>query len=320
MNFISEHKEEFPLTTMCHLLGVSRQGWRKSLNKEPGKREREQERLLAEIKRIHKESRETYGSERIAFELEKDGWGKCVNRVARLMAREGIRGKTNRKKAPRTTDSDHNEPAAPNLAKLLEPTMANQLWYTDITYIRTWEGFFYLAAVLDSVNRQVVGWYADESMHSDLVIAALKKAIANKKPGPGLVVHSDRGSQYASKPYRELLKDHGFCQSMSRKGNCYDNAKMESFFGTLKREEIDGWVFDNMRQGRLRIFSYIEGFYNPRRIHTSLGGLSPDQFDAQLSSRMQLPNLFCAIPSDEQFEPILGNGAKKHSLNAKYIL
>lgn len=280
MNFISEHQGQFPVAAMCRLLGVSRQGWGKSLSGSAGKRLAEESELLDRIRRIHKESRKCYGSPRIAEALEQEGWGKCRNRVARLMAREGIRGKSNQRSKPHTTDSRHGQAPAPNLALLLDVCSPNQLWHADITYIRTWEGFTYLAAVLDGFTRKIVGWHMDISLHSDLVVKALEKAVERQKPAPGLVVHSDRGIQYASEAFRSFLDEKGFCQSMSRKGNCYDNAKMESFFGTLKREQIDGRVYRDPREARLEVFSYIEGFYNPRRIHTSLGGLSPEQVEA----------------------------------------
>jgi len=284
MNFISEHRDEFPMAAMCRVLGVSAQGWRKSVAPAAGERARQETQLLGEIRRIHAQSRESYGSPRIAGALE-EGWGKCRNRVARLMSREGIKAKTNQRKAPRTTDSRHLEAVAPNLGTLLEVESVNQLWHADITYIRTWEGFTYLAAVLDSFTRKIVGWHMDVSLRSDLVVKALEKAVAGQRPPSGLVVHSDRGIQYASKEFRSLLGKEGFCQSMSRKGNCYDNAKMESFFGTLKREQIDGRVYANPRTARLEVFSYIEGFYNSRRIHTGLGGLSPDQLEAKVTLR-----------------------------------
>lgn len=280
MNFISEHRKEFPVATMCRLLGVSRQGWRKSTVLSSAKRSGEESVLLAGIRRIHKESRGSYGSPRIAEALEKEGWGQCENRVARLMAREGIRGKCNQRSKPRTTDSCHGQPPAPNLARLLDVWAPNQLWHADITYIHTWEGFTYLAAVLDSFTRKIVGWHMDNSLHSALVVRALEKAVVRQKPTAGLVLHSDRGIQYASEVFGDLLREKGFCQSMSRKGNCYDNAKMESFFGTLKREQIDGCIYRDTRQARLEVFSYIEGFYNTRRIHTSLDGLSPEQLEA----------------------------------------
>lgn len=189
MSFISEHRDEFAIVAMCRVLSVSQQGWRKSLRA----------RLVDQIRRIHRKSRGSYGSPRIAMALEKENWGKCRNRVARLMAREGIRGKTNGREAPRTTGSGHGKAAAANLARLLEISTSNQLWHTDITYIRIDGSFTYLAAVLDSFTRKIVGWQMDVSLESDLVINALEKAVLQQRPGPGLVVHSDRGIQYASK-------------------------------------------------------------------------------------------------------------------------
>lgn len=293
MSFISEHRGEFAIAAMCRVLSVSQQGWRKSLRAHSGERSSQEARLVDQIRRVHRKSRGNYGSPRIAMALEKENWGKCRNRVARLMAREGIRGKTNGRKAPRTTDSGHGKAAAANLARLLEISTSNQLWHTDITYIRIDESFTYLAAVLDSFTRKIVGWQMDVSLESDLVIKALEKAVLQQRPGPGLVVHSDRGIQYASKAFRSVLCKKGFCQSMSRKGNCYDNAKMESFFGTLKREQIAGRIYRDFRQARLEVFSYVEGFYNTERIHTSLGGLSPDQFEGQITNQRHPGILLC---------------------------
>jgi transposase InsO family protein len=310
MNFISENQGQFPVAAMCRLLGVSRQGWRKGLSGSAGKRLGEEADLLTGIRRIHKESRKSYGSPRIADVLEKEGWGKCRNRVARLMAREGIRAKTNSRKAPRTTDSGHDKGAAPNLAKLMDVGSMNQLWQADITYIRTWEGFTYLAAVLDSSTRKIVGWHMDDSLHSDLVVQALEKAVERQKPAAGLVVHSDRGIQYASEAFRSLLDRKGFCQSMSRKGNCYDNAKMESFFGTLKREQVDGRIYRNRREARLEVFSYIEGFYNSRRIHTSLGGLSPAQAEAAATAPVHRRRFIAPLPPTSKSGPFSGAARK----------
>lgn len=285
MSFIKEHSEGYPVKTMCRLLGVSVEGYRQHCQRqrEPGARERTNAQLRARIVSIHKASRQTYGSPRITLQLKREGSGCGHNRVARLMKSVGIEGCQQRRYRVQTTQSDHDCPVAPNLAAGMPVSGSNQLWHADITYIATEEGWSYLAAILDNHTRKIVGWSMQATLKSDLVIEALHRAIKQQKPSRGLVHHSDRGVQYACKQYRKCLQSAGMVASMSRRGNCYDNATMESFFGTLKREQIQRTVYASRHQARLEVFSYIEGFYNPCRIHTSLGGRSPMEME-QLGS------------------------------------
>ena len=281
MKFISDHREKFPLKRMCQLLDVSVQGWRKHDRgtMQPSQRDRENKDLSQRIKKIHRLSREAYGSPRITIALHREGTRCGHNRVARLMREGGIAGKQQKRFRVQTTQSDHGYAVAPNLAARMHTSGRNQLWRADITYIATDEGWAYLAAILDEHTRKIVGWSMQTTLKSDLVIDALKMAIRIQRPPKGLVHHSDRGVQYACQEYRKLLDHVGIQASMSRKGNCYDNATMESFFGTMKREQIDQLCYRSLREARHEVFSYIEGFYNPYRIHTSLGGLSPQQME-----------------------------------------
>lgn len=235
--------------------------------------------LLSEIRVIHRKSRETYGSPRVTAELRDRGIRCGRNRVARIMRDNGICAKM-RRKFKRTTDSRHNLPVAANL---LDQDFAvgrpNSVWAGDITYVPTDEGWLYLATVLDLYSRQVVGWSMKRRMTRDLVVDALKQAVGRRKPPPGLIHHSDRGSQYASGEFQELLNKHGFLCSMSRKGNCYDNACVESFFGTLKTEMICFERYKTRDDARRSIFEYIEVFYNRQRKHSTLGYKSPVEFE-----------------------------------------
>ena len=202
-----------------------------------------------------------------------------VNRVARLMRRHGIQGR-HKRRAPRTTDSKHALPVAPNLLdRQFTATAPNQVWLADITYIPTGEGWLYLAVVLDLFARRVVGWAMSETMPQELTIAALHMAITSRRSGPGLVHHSDRGSQYAAHAYRRLLDKHGMLCSMSRKGDCWDNAPMESFFGSMKTELGDDIVFETRQDAKRTIFSFIETFYNRRRLHSAIGYRSPVEME-----------------------------------------
>lgn len=279
MKFITDNKENYPVKTMCRLLEVSPQGWRKHQQapQRPGSRAAQNRYLLDQIKRIHRQSRCNYGSPRITMQLEREGMRFGRHRVARLMRKEGIQGRRQRRFRVRTTQSDHDCPIAPNLAAELEVSGPNQLWHADITYIETETGWTYLAAVLDNYTRKIVGWSVGDTLRTELALSALEMALKSQKPKPGLLHHSDRGIQYASNRYRQRLEKAGARASMSRKGNCYDNATMESFFGTLKREQINGTIYPDIRAARIDVFSYIEAFYNTSRIHTSLGGLTPNE-------------------------------------------
>jgi putative transposase len=264
---------------MCQVLEVSRSGYYNWLKRPESKRTLSNQQLLKEIIRVHKKYRYAYGYPRVTEQLNKEGINCSRNRVARLMSKNGIVAKTKRKfKA--TTDSKHNFPVAGNLLKQnFNSAKPHQVWVADITYISTGEGWLYLAAIIDLFNREVVGWAMDKTMTRELVLKALKQAVGRKRPLPGLIHHSDQGKQYASFDYQRALKDYRIKPSMSRKGNCYDNACIESFFGTLKRELIYGTHYRNREEARLAIFDYIEVFYNRVRLHSTLGYMSPVEFE-----------------------------------------
>ena len=237
--------------------------------------------LLRQIKNIFAQSRETYGSQRIQVELAEQGILCGRKRVARLMRTDGLRPKTVRRFRVATTDSNHNLPIAPNrLNQEFTADQPDRIWLTDITYVPTAQGWLYLAVVLDLYSRQIVGWAMNDSLHRQLVIEALQMAIIARKPPPGLLHHSDRGSQYASHDYQTLLTQADMVGSMSRKGNCYDNAPLESFFGTLKTELVFHQHYATRAEARLDIFEYIEVFYNRVRRHSALGYKSPINYEA----------------------------------------
>ena len=232
-----------------------------------------------EIEAIHQEFKQRYGSPRIHEELQARGQRCCVNTVAKLMRQHGIAAKTKRKFRC-TTDSNHDHPVADNLLdRQFEPTTANQVWVADITYVATRAGWLYLAAVEDLYSRQIVGWSMGEHLGSRLVVDALEMAVARRLPGEGLVAHSDRGSQYASAHYQRLLERHGIACSMSRRGNCWDNAPMESFFASLKKELVHQEDYQTRAEARASVFEYIEVFYNRVRRHSALGYRSPVEYE-----------------------------------------
>ncbi len=231
------------------------------------------------VEDIHKASRKTYGSPRILAELKGLGIPCSKSRLERLMKKHGIRAKT-RRKFRITTDSKHSHPIAPNvLERNFSPSTPNATWAGDITYVWTEEGWLFLAVIIDLYSRQVVGWSMNERITRELTMEALKMAINRRNPGPGLVHHTDRGSQYASGDYRRLLNAHKMICSMSRKGNCWDNAPVESFFHSLKTEMIYWEKFTTREEARRKIFEWIEVFYNRQRRHSTLGYLSPANFE-----------------------------------------
>jgi transposase InsO family protein len=275
---MNAHQHEFPKQAMCAALGVSRSGYYGARHAPGGPRRRQDDCLRGEIRRIHRESRATYGSPRVQQQLRNEGRRHGRKRVARLMREEGLEGVRQRRRRVCTTQSKHALQASPNLLKSLEVVAPDQAWASDITCLRTVsEGWIYLAAVLDLHSRRIVGWNVGRTLEASLVTGALRQALATRDWRPGLIVHSDRGIQYACAEFRDLLAVHGIRQSMSAKGNCYDNAAMESFFGTFKAEEDES--FADGRQARLAVFDYVETFYNRHRIHTSLGGCSPAEFE-----------------------------------------
>jgi len=279
--FIAAHREEFEITVMCRVLAVSRSGYYAWRNRPTSARKMADQELSQHIKQIHDHSRQTYGSPRIQAELAENGVNCGCKRVARLMRQEELFAKQSRKFKVTTTDSAHPYPVAPNLlAQDFTASRPNEKWLTDITYIPTAEGWLYLAVVLDLYSRRIVGWTMSDSLERHLVIAALQMAVKMRQPPPGLLHHSDRGSQYASDDYQALLTQHQMRCSMSRTGNCYDNAPTESFFGTLKTELVHHCQYQTKAEAKTDIFEYIEVFYNRFRRHSALGYQSPVNFES----------------------------------------
>jgi len=270
-------KDSYSILALCANLRVSPSGvydWQKRQNS-PGPRAREDETLAQEIRQIHQRSRQTYGSPRIVDALRKNGKRHGRNRIGRLMNEKGLCGRQKGRYRVQTTDSNHDEPIAPNrLATAPKPTGPNQIWVADITYIPTKEGWLYLAAILDLYSRKIVGWAMSERIDTTLVLKALAMALLHRNAPAGLLFHSDRGVQYASADYRAALTNAGLTASMSRKGNYYDNAFIESFWSTLKMDLIYRHVFSTRAEAKTEIFDYIEVFYNRQRSHTALGCLS----------------------------------------------
>ena len=278
--FIAAHRTEFKVTVMCGVLEVSRSGYYAWLKRPLSPRKMANQSLSQQIKQIHQHSRQTYGSPRIQAELRAQGFKCGHNRVARLLRQAQLWAKQKRKFKVTTTDSTHNYPVAPNrLNQDFTTSRPNEKWVADITYIPTAEGWLYLAAVLDLYSRRIVGWATSDSLERQLVITALQMALHRRQPGPGLLHHSDRGSQYASDDYQALLTHSQIQGSMSRSGNCYDNAPMESFFGTLKTELIHHCYYLTQAEAKTSIFEYIELFYNRFRRHSALGFLSPLNYE-----------------------------------------
>jgi transposase InsO family protein len=269
---------------MCHVLQVSRSGYYDWLGRPSSDRQQRQERLVKKIEQVHQQSRQIYGSPRVHHELADQGVACCQNTVARLMKEHGIRARSARRFKLRTTDSTHGRPVAANrLEQVFEQASPNRVWTTDITYLPTGQGWLYLAVVMDLCSRRIVGWSMAEHMESGLVIDALEMALAGRGACPGLVVHSDQGVQYASDAYQKVLSQNQLVCSMSRRGNCYDNAVTESFFGTFKTEWAYHEQYQTHVQARASVFEYIEVFYNRQRRHSSLGYLSPEAFEAKMN-------------------------------------
>jgi putative transposase len=279
--FIEAEKADFPITQSCAVLGVSRAGfyaWRK---RPVAARVGADQRLAVEVAAIHAESRRRYGSPRVHRELRARGQRVGRDRVARLMRTQGLRARAPRRFRT-TTDSQHALPIAPNvLARRFTAPAPNTIWVTDMTYLWTLEGWLYLVVILDLFSRRVVGWAMSERMTRQLTLDALTMALTHRQPVRGLIHHSDRGSQYASHDYRRLLAAHGIVCSMSRRGDCWDNAVAESFFSTLKLELVYETAWRTRAEARADVFQYVEGFYNGQRLHSSLGYLSPVAFERQ---------------------------------------
>jgi len=269
---------------MCQVLGVSKSGYYYWIGKSPGKREKENKELLVHIRRIHQKSRQTYGSPRITKSLNKEGIHVSRPRVARIMKQAKIRVRI-KKKFKVTTDSKHNYPVVDNvLNRNFNPNRIAQAWVSDITYIRTRQGWLYLTAILDLADRKVVGWAMSKGLTAQQTsIAAWKMAIRNRPVKAPLIFHSDRGTQYACHEFTNLLNQNKYItRSMSRKANCWDNAVAESFFNTLKREWVNRFTYHNRQQAELSIFDYIATWYNTQRIHSSIDYDAPGEHELKM--------------------------------------
>jgi putative transposase len=280
--FMDEHRERYSIKSMCRVLRVGRSGYYAWRTRRPSKRQRENEALTEQIREAHARSRKLYGSPRITAELNGLGYGCGKNRVARLMREHSIRAETKKRRFRRTTESKHDYALAANL--LVDRNQTEGVWASDITYVPTSEGWLYVAVVMDVKNRKVIGLSMGSRLSQDLVSDALRDAVGRQKPPMGLIHHSDRGRQYASYEYQWLLQKYGITPSMSRSGNCYDNAYVESFFGTLKTELVHGNRYRSRLEAKLSIFEYVEVFYNRKRRHSALGYRSPEQYEMFLSA------------------------------------
>ena len=278
--WIEERKGEWPVTQLCRVLEVSRSGFYAWRSRGPSAAETHRAELAEQVAAIHAEVRGRYGSPRVHAELVARGTPCCVNTVARVMREAGIAAKTKRE-FRQTTDSNHALPVAGNvLDRAFDPEAPNTSWVADVTYIPTREGWLYLAAVEDLFSRAVVGWSMDATMTSRLVVDALEMGLPRRPEGSSdLVAHSDRGSQYASEHYRRRLAEEGITCSMSRRGNCWDNAPMESFFASLKKELVHHEDYATRAEARASIFEYIEAFYNRVRRHSALGYVAPAEYE-----------------------------------------
>jgi len=282
---ITRHRGEFQLRLMCRVLEVAPSGYYAWRKRPPSLRALADEVLMARVRCVHEESGNTYGAPRVQRELKAHGAAISTKRVARLMREEGLVARAPKRRHAATTDSRHSEPVAPNLLARrfdVNGVTVNRAWVSDITYIPTRTGWLYLAVVLDLGSRRCIGWAMRETLDEEIALSALRMALGARHPAPGLMHHSDRGSQYAGAAYRALLKAHGAVASMSRKGDCYDNAVAESFFATLEFELIMKSDWHTKEEGRRSIFRYIETWYNRTRRHSTLGYVSPAQYEEQL--------------------------------------
>ncbi len=278
-DFIAAKEVAFPVATMCRVLGVSPSGYYACKSRPPSKRLADDARVAAEVAAAHKASRGIYGSPRVHRELKAKGLKVGKKRVERLMNEKGLRGRS-KKRFVRTTDSKHDDPVAPNvLERRFETTTPNEAWVGDVTYIATAQGWLFLAVLLDLFSRRVVGWATSDTNDTTLALAALDHAVRSRRPNAGLIHHTDRGSPYASEDYRAALAARGLVASVSRTGDCYDNAVAESFFASLKAEWVDYEDYADHDVGHASVGEYIERFYNPTRRHSHLGYVSPIEFE-----------------------------------------
>jgi transposase InsO family protein len=284
--FIASQQEQFTVRRMCQVLGVSPSGYYAWRKRRPSAREMANQALMTEIRAIHKESRETYGSPRIYHALRKRGIRCGEHRVARLMRQHQLCAKQTRR-FRRTTQPHATRPALPNLLPQgWQPERPDHLWVADITYIPTDEGWLYLASLLDRFSRRIVGWAMEGRLTASLTQQALQMALQQRRPSLALIHHSDHGSQYSEHTYQTLLLAHRVQASMGRTGNCFDNAHKESFFGTLKRELIHHQHYRTRAEARSAVFAFIEGFYNTHRLHSALGYLTPQEFETNWQAQL----------------------------------
>jgi len=279
---IESMARDYPVRELCAVLEVTRSGYYTWRSGDETAREAANRLWLERIRRVYQENKGRYGSPRVTEQLRREGHLCNRKRIERLMRQNGLKGRSSHKRRICTTDSDHNQPVAPNLLLgRAAPARPDEVWVADITYVRTAEGWLFVAAVMDLYSRQILGWSAWDSLHAGGTLQALRRALAKRRCGKGVIHHSDRGIQYACRNYRQQLEVAGLVASMSRKGNCYDNAAMEAFWSTLKREamaESPAWSKDRVRR---ELFEYIEGTYNRSRLHSSLGYRSPVDFENQ---------------------------------------
>jgi putative transposase len=282
--FVDCEKAVFPIVTMCRVLGVSPSGFWAWSKRPPSERAQADAALTGEIRRIHVRSRGTYGVPRVHAELRYDGTRCSRKRVARLMRADGLAG-VHRRRAVRTTVRDRDAAPAPDLVnRSFQASGPDRLWVADITYVPTWAGFLYVAVVVDVFSRLVVGWSMAGHMRTELILDALDMAISRRRPGDGLVHHSDRGTQYTSLAFGRRAREAGIALSMGSVGDAYDNAMAESFFASLETELLDRTGFRTRADARLAVFDYIEAFYNPIRRHSALAYLSPAEFERRYRS------------------------------------
>jgi putative transposase len=282
--FIEQHRHTWPVRVQCRVLSVSASGYYDWRDRGPSLRAVANQNLLHNIQRIHWDNYKRYGSPRVHKTLKAEGHHVGRARIEKIMRDNNLRGISRQKVRIKTTNSNHNLPVAENLLDRNFGALGpNQKWCADITYIPTDEGWLFLAIILDLFSRKIVGWSMREHMRTELASTALMMANQRQRPGPGLILHSDRGSQYASAEYRHALTAAKMVQSMSRKGNCWDNAPAESFFHTLKTELVHHRHYATREEAKRDIFTYVEGYYNRQRIHSSLGYLTPEQMERKAS-------------------------------------
>ena len=287
---MSAHQAIYPVKTMCRVLNVSTSGYYAWRQRQPSQRTQADQKLSQQIQAIHEKSKGTYGAPRIHAELAEAGVHVGRKRVARLMRAEGLHG-VSRRKAPRTTQRKPEAHPAPDLVQRdFTASRPNELWVADITYIATWAGFLYLAVVVDTWSRRVVGWAMATHLRTELVLEALQMAIQQRRP-EGVIHHSDQGSQYTSLAFGRRCREAGIRPSMGSIGDCYDNALCESFFATLECELLDRHSFHTQTEARLAVFAFIEGWYNPHRRHSALDYLSPNRYEALHPRTLQSPSL-----------------------------